>query len=264
MNPLRIPVMAGNWKMHKGIHDTGGFVRELVTTFKARETLTTEVVIAPVFTSLTVAIQAVWGSPVKVAAQNCHWQNSGAYTGEISAEMLREIGISHVILGHSERRALFGETDGTVAKRTRAALDEGLVPIVCIGEQLDQREADQTETVLTRQLSGALDGLHPEQVAGLMIAYEPVWAIGTGKVASTAQAQAAHAFIRGWLNTSFGTDTANAVRVLYGGSAKPGNVDELLACSDVDGCLIGGASLVEEDFLAMVDAAEKRLKSKSA
>ncbi len=260
MNPNRQPVMAGNWKMHKGLHDTGGSIRELVSLLKERGDIGTEVVLAPVFTSLTVATQAAWGSPVQIAAQNCHWEASGAYTGEIAAGMLREIGLSHVILGHSERRQYFGETDATVGQRTVAALQAGLIPIVCVGELLEAREAGETETVLERQLTGALGGLDAEQVAGLVIAYEPVWAIGTGKVATADQAQAAHCFIRGWLEKNHGADAANKVRILYGGSAKPSNVDELLDCPDVDGCLVGGASLEEELFFSMILAAEKRLK----
>ena len=260
MNPNRTPVMAGNWKMHKGLHDTGGFIRELVALLKEQGDIGTEVILAPVFTSLTVATQAAWGAPIQIAAQNCHWEASGAYTGEIAAGMLKEIGTSHVILGHSERRQYFGETDTTVGQRTIAALQADLVPIVCVGELLADREAENTEAVLERQLTGALGGLEADQVAGLIIAYEPVWAIGTGKVASTGQAQSAHRFVRGWLEKQYGADTAGAVRILYGGSAKPSNVDELLDCPDVDGCLIGGASLDEELFFSMVVAAEKRLK----
>ncbi|MBI5135990.1 MAG: triose-phosphate isomerase [Nitrospirae bacterium] len=258
MHPGRVPVMAGNWKMHKGIHDTGGFVRELAAQLKERGPIATQVIVAPVFTSLSVAQQAAWGSPIRVAAQNCHWEAAGAFTGEVAAAMLQEIGIGHVILGHSERRQHFGETDATVAGRTQAALAAGLVPIVCVGEVLAERQAGATEAVLARQLGGALGGLSAGQVAGLIIAYEPVWAIGTGQVATSAQAQAAHAFIRHWLDGRFGPGTAAATRILYGGSAKPDNVAELLDCPDVDGCLIGGASLREESFMAMVDAAEKR------
>ena len=256
MHPSRTAIMAGNWKMHKGIHETGGFMRELVDLLADRPELSTEVVIAPVSTSLAVAHQAAWGSPVKIAAQNCHWAESGAFTGEIAASMLSEIGLTHVIVGHSERRQYFGETDATVGGRTAAALGAGLIPIVCVGELLDERESGRTEAVLETQLSGALEGLDATQVGGLILAYEPVWAIGTGKVATTEQAQDAHAFIRAWVQKTFGAQSADAVRVLYGGSAKPGNVAELVACSDVDGCLIGGASLEAEPFVAMIDAAE--------
>jgi triosephosphate isomerase len=249
--------MAGNWKMHKGIHETGGFVRELVAAVKERGAAPAcEVVVAPVFTSLAVAHQAVWGSPIRVAAQNCHWEAHGAFTGEVAAAMLGEIGISHVILGHSERRQHFGETDATVGRRLAAALGEGLVPIVCIGETLEEREADQTEAVLSRQLDGALGDRTAEALAPMILAYEPVWAIGTGRVATTEQAQEAHAYVRSRVRERLGAGFGDALRILYGGSAKPGNVAELLACPDVDGCLVGGASLDGPDFLAMVDAAD--------
>ncbi|MFQ5507843.1 MAG: triose-phosphate isomerase [Leptospirillia bacterium] len=251
--------MAGNWKMHKGIHDTGGFVRELVDHLKERGGITTEMIIAPVFTSLTVAQQAAWGTPITIAAQNCHWETTGAFTGEVSAAMLAEIGISHVILGHSERRQYFGETDSTAGNRLKAALAAGLTPILCIGETLPEREEGDTETVLTRQLSVTLAGLDPDDLGNLILAYEPVWAIGTGKVATAEQAQEAHALIRNWLKGALGHGIDETSRILYGGSAKPGNVAELIACPDVDGCLIGGASLDGDAFFAMVDAAEQRL-----
>ena len=253
--PTRTPVMAGNWKMHKGIHETGGVVRELAEAFKKAEAITCEVVIAPVFTSLEVARQAAWGSPIQIAAQNCHWEESGAFTGEISAAMLAEIGITHVILGHSERRQYFGETDDTVNKRLQAALAAELVPIVCIGELLEQRKSGETEAVLEAQLAGALAGLDAAALAPMILAYEPVWAIGTGEVATESQAQAAHAFIRSWLEKQYDANLATATRILYGGSAKPDNVSGLLALPDVDGCLIGGASLSATTFLPMVAAA---------
>jgi triosephosphate isomerase len=254
--------MAGNWKMHMGIHASGGFSRTLVEMAKERNGLTCEVIVAPVATSLAVVHQAVWGSPINVAAQNCHWANQGAFTGEISAEMLKEIGLTHVILGHSERREYFGETDATVAQRTDAALAQGLIPIVCVGEVLAQRESGDTNTVLARQLAGTLEKVSAEQIGQLILAYEPVWAIGTGKVATSAQAQAAHSFIRAWLTERYG-DASAPTRILYGGSAKPGNVDELLDCPDVDGCLIGGASLDEDSFFTMIDAADKRVSQRN-
>jgi triosephosphate isomerase len=264
MDPRRTPVMAGNWKMHKGIHETGGFVRELVSALKEKGGAACEVVVAPVFTSLGVAHQAAWGSPVRVAAQNCHWAPEGAFTGEIAAPMLAEIGISHVILGHSERRQHFGETDASVGRRLGAALEVGLIPIVCIGETLEQREAGETEAVLSRNLEGALGAFAADRLETLVVAYEPVWAIGTGRVATAAQAQEAHAFIRGWVAKRFGREFAQALRILYGGSAKPDNVEELLACPDVDGCLIGGASLVAAAFLAMVASADAGFAALSA
>jgi len=262
MHRNRIPVMAGNWKMNMGIHASGGFTRTLVEMAKQRDTLTCEVIVAPVTTSLAVVQQAVWGSAIKVAAQNCHWAASGAYTGEISAEMLKETGLGHVILGHSERRQYFGETEATVGQRTQAAMKQGLVAIVCIGEVLGQRQSGETEAVLARQLDGALSEVDAAQLNLLILAYEPVWAIGTGQVATTEQAQAAHAFIRSWMTDRYGA-AGGDVRVLYGGSAKPANVDALLDCADVDGCLIGGASLDEDSFFAMIDAAETRLKGQA-
>jgi triosephosphate isomerase (TIM) len=255
VNARRTPVMAGNWKMHKGIHETGGFVRELVSHLKEHGGAACEVVVAPVFTSLGVAHQAAWGSPVKVAAQNCHWAPEGAFTGEVAAAMLAEIGISHVIIGHSERRQHFGETDQSVGQRLGAALDVGLIPIVCIGETLAEREGAKTEEVLTRNLEGALGAHAADRLGSLILAYEPVWAIGTGVVATAAQAQEAHAFVRGWVEGRLGGAFAGGVRILYGGSAKPDNVAELLACPDVDGCLVGGASLNAAAFLGMVDSA---------
>jgi len=262
VDPARTPVMAGNWKMHKGIHATGGFVRELVAALKERGAPPAcEVVVAPVFTSLAVAQQAAWGSPIRVAAQNCHWAAEGAFTGEVAASMLKETGITHVILGHSERRAHFGETDQTVGGRLTAALAEGLVPIVCIGETLDEREAGRTEAVLERQLDGALGALPADRLGTLVLAYEPVWAIGTGQVATVDQAQEAHAFVRSWLKARLGAGLAGACRVLYGGSANPGNVASLLACPDVDGALVGGASLAGATFLPMVEAADQGFRA---
>lgn len=258
MDRARTPVLAGNWKMHLGIHATGGYVRELVAALKEMpEPPACEVIVAPVFTSLAVAQQAAWGSPVRVAAQNCHWAPEGAFTGEVAAAMLGEMGITHVILGHSERRQHFGETDQTVAGRLAAALAEGLVPIVCIGETLAEREAGQTGAVLERQLEGALGAQPADRLGSLILAYEPVWAIGTGKVATTAQAQEAHACVRGWLRAKFGDGPAKSLRILYGGSANPGNVADLLACPDVDGALVGGASLKAATFLPMVEAADR-------
>ena len=258
MHPHRVPVLAGNWKLNKGLHETGGFVRELVAELKDREQLNCEVVIAPTFTSLAVAQQAVWGSPIKVAAQNCHWADSGAFTGEVSAEMLYELGISHVILGHSERRQYFAETDDTVAQRVTAALQNGLTVIACVGEVLEERESGQMEAVLLRQLDAILAATPKEIATELIVAYEPVWAIGTGKVATTEQAQEVHALLRTHIAEKWGDDIAQKIRILYGGSANPDNVADLLACADVDGALVGGASLVEDKFMAMIDVADQR------
>ena len=203
------------------------------------------------------------GSPIGLGGQNMHWEAGGAYTGEVSGAMLVDAGCTHVILGHSERRHGMGETDAQVNAKLKAALAARLIPIVCIGETKDERLGDQTEAVLAAQLTGSLAGLSPEQMAGTVLAYEPVWAIGTGLTATPEQAQAAHAFIRGRLAETFGEATAARVVVQYGGSVKPDNAAELLACPDIDGALVGGASLKASDFLAIVRAArdvrERRL-----
>ena len=195
------------------------------------------------------------GSPIGLGGQNMHWESGGAYTGEISGAMLVDAGCTHVILGHSERRHGMGETDAQVNAKLHAALAARLIPIVCIGETKDERLGDRTEAVLAAQLTGSLAGLSPEQMAGTVLAYEPVWAIGTGLTATPEQAQSAHAFIRGRLAEAFGEATAARVVVQYGGSVKPDNAAELLACPDIDGALVGGASLKAGDFLAIVRAA---------
>jgi len=208
--------------------------------------------IAPTFTSLSVVEQALSGSAVALGAQNLYWQDSGAFTGEVSAAMLRDAGCSHAIIGHSERRQYFGETEYTVAKKVSAAVAAGLKAVVCVGETLEQREAGTTAEVIERQVSGGLCELPADKYPNLIIAYEPVWAIGTGKTASPEQAQEIHCRIREMLSQVLTAEAAEATRILYGGSVKPGNVDELMACADVDGALVGGASLKAEDFLRIV------------
>jgi triosephosphate isomerase len=200
-------------------------------------------------------VAATAGTPIAVGAQNVHWEESGAFTGEISAAMLKEIPVEYVIVGHSERRQYFGETDETVAKRVKAALAKTITPIVCIGETLEQRDAGETNDVVKRQTAVALNGLSAEQAAKLVLAYEPVWAIGTGRTATPEQAQEVHAFLRTQLAAMFGDDVAETVRILYGGSMKPKNAAELLDQADIDGGLIGGASLVADDFLGIVTSA---------
>jgi triosephosphate isomerase len=195
-------------------------------------------------------------SPIGLGAQNMHWKPEGAYTGELSGAMLNDAGCTHVILGHSERRHGMGETDAQVNAKLHAALAVGLIPIVCIGETREEREANQTEDVVAGQLTGSLAALSAEQMAGVVLAYEPVWAIGTGLTATPEQAQAVHAFIRGWLSTQFGEATAARVVVQYGGSVKPDNAGELLSCPDIDGALVGGASLKDTDFLGIIRAAQ--------
>lgn len=249
---MRKRIIAGNWKMNKTVSEAADLakaVRAAMT--KATET---EVVLCPPFTALTAVAAEINGSSVRLGAQNMHWEEKGAYTGEVSAAMLRSAGCDYVILGHSERRQYFGESDESVNKKCQAALKAGLIPIVCVGETLAERQASTTEAVVERQVRGALQNLTAGQVAGLVIAYEPVWAIGTGVVATTEQAQQVHAFIRQLIGQLCGSDAAEAVRIQYGGSMKPDNAAQLLAQTDIDGGLIGGASLEAGPFLDIVYA----------
>jgi len=242
---LRKTVIAGNWKMNK----TRAEAKTLINEIKPlAESSACEVVVCVPFTDLETALEAVKGSNVKVGAQNVHFEKSGAFTGEISAEMLAELGVNYVVIGHSERRQYFGETDETVNKRTKAALAAGLIPIVCVGELLWEREAGITEEVVSRQIKLDLAGLTAEEVKKLVIAYEPVWAIGTGKTATSEQAGEACGLIRGVIAKLHGKNTADAVTIQYGGSMNAANAAELLAQADVDGGLIGGASLKSADF----------------
>ena len=211
-----------------------------------------DVLVAPAFTALSSVGDALRGSGVLLGAQNMHWEREGAFTGETSPTMLKQVGCTHVVLGHSERRHIFGESDDMVARKTRAAVDNGLTPIVCVGETLPERESNRTLEVVERQLERALRALTPDEASRAVVAYEPVWAIGTGRTATPAQAQEVHAFIRKLLSASHGQPAATAVRVLYGGSVKPDNVDGLMAEPDVDGALVGGACLKAESFLRIV------------
>jgi triosephosphate isomerase (TIM) len=238
---MRKPFIAGNWKMFKTVHETTVYVKELRSLVKDVNDVT--VVVAPPFTAVHAASEAARNSNVGVAAQNVYWEREGAFTGEISAGMIKEAGAEYVIVGHSERRTLFGETDATVNRRMMAALAGSLTPIVCIGETLDERERNETLTVLDRQIKEGLDGLTGDQVAELVLAYEPVWAIGTGRTATPAQAGEAHAHIRSRLRQWFGGTAADRCLVIYGGSVKPDNISALMAQTDVDGALVGGASL---------------------
>ena len=247
---MRKPFIAGNWKMFKTVHETTVYVKELRSLVKDVNDVT--VVVAPPFTAVHTAADAARNSTVAVAAQNVYWEREGAFTGEISAGMLKEAGAEYAIIGHSERRTLFGETDATVNRRMMAALAGSLTPIVCIGETLDQRERDETLSVLDRQIKDGLDGLTGAQVVALIIAYEPVWAIGTGRTASPAQAGDAHAHIRSRLRQWFGAPAADACLVIYGGSVKPDNIKDLMAQTDVDGALVGGASLDVRAFYDII------------
>jgi triosephosphate isomerase (TIM) len=240
--------ICGNWKMFKTSAEAAALVRELRT----RLNTTVQIAIAPPFTALAAAKSALQGSPIQLFAQNCHHEKQGAFTGEVSAPMLAELGCDGVILGHSERRQYFGETDEGVNKKLKAALEAGLHPIVCVGETLAEREGNKTWDVVSRQLRGALTDIPDEQVAKLTLAYEPVWAIGTGKTATTEQAQSAHQFIRRLVGTLFDETVARRVRIQYGGSVKPANAHDLMGQPDVDGALVGGASLEARSFADII------------
>ena len=246
----RTPILAGNWKMHGARAEAlalAGALANSVGTVSGRE-----VVIAPPYSALEPVKQLIAGTVIKLAAQNVHWEPKGAYTGEISVSMLHEAGCSHVIIGHSERRQLFGETNETVNRRLHAALHGGLVPIVCVGETLAEREADATAAVIARQIETAFQGVRSDQIAKCVIAYEPVWAIGTGRTATPGQAQEVHHAIRRQLVGLASETTSDAVRILYGGSVKPDNVDGLMMEPDIDGALVGGASLDPIAFARIV------------
>jgi len=250
----RKKLIAGNWKMNKTAGDALTLVREIVAA--VGKLTDVDVVVCPPFVALESAGRALEGSTVKLGAQNMHPEASGAFTGEISAGMLRALFATHVILGHSERRAYFGETDAFINQKVIAALKNQLRPILCVGETLAEREAGSTLKVVQTQLEAGLEGINKDQAASLVVAYEPVWAIGTGKVATTDQAQEVHAFIRGLLTKLFTEPVAQRVRILYGGSMKPANAPELLAQKDIDGGLIGGASLEARSFVDLIKAAE--------
>lgn len=247
----RTPIVAGNWKLNLGLQESAALAAALRDAGAARGGR--EVVVAPVFTAIDTVARALRGSDVKVAAQDVYWEEQGAFTGEVSATLLFDAGATAVIVGHSERRQLFAETDGSVNRKTLAVLRAGLLPIVCVGETLAEREAGKVEEVIGRQVRAALAGVAPEQVAGLALAYEPVWAIGTGRTATPAQANEVHAFVRGLISGAFGATVAARVRILYGGSVKPDNVDELMREPDIDGVLVGGAALQAASFLRIVN-----------
>ena len=249
---LRQAIIAGNWKMNKTRPEAKALIEELKP-IAAKATC--GVIICVPYTNLETAVELTKGTNIKVGAENVHFAKSGAYTGEISADMLTEIGVEYVIIGHSERRQYFGETDETVNKRTKAALAAGLKPIVCVGELLWERECNITEEVIARQIKLDLYDVSAEDVKKTIIAYEPVWAIGTGKTATSAQAQEVCAFIRATLAKLYSQEVADAVTIQYGGSMNPGNAAELVAQPDVDGGLIGGASLKAADFGVLLEAA---------
>jgi triosephosphate isomerase (TIM) len=247
---MRTPFIAANWKMYKTVLEAVAFVKELRKL--AKDLYDVEIVVAPPFTALRPAADAAHASNIGIAGQNLHWEREGAFTGEVSATMLKEAGAEYVIIGHSERRRLFGDTDETVNRKLAAAVQAHLTPIVCIGETLEERDASETMNVLDRQIKRGLDGLTADQVGGLVIAYEPVWAIGTGRNATPQQAREAHAHIRARVRQWFGGTAADQCHVIYGGSVKPDNIRELSSLEDVDGALVGGASLDLRSFLEIV------------
>jgi triosephosphate isomerase len=247
---MRIPFIAANWKMHKTVQEAVVFVKEFRSMVKDIDDV--EIVVAPAFTAVHAVAEAARNSAIGVAGQSLHWEREGAFTGEVSGQMLREAGAEYVIIGHSERRRLFGETDETVNRKLVAALSSKLTPIVCIGETLEERESNKTADVLDRQIKHGFDAMTSDQVGALVIAYEPVWAIGTGRNATAAQAAEAHAHIRGRLRQWFGAAAADHCHVIYGGSVKPDNIHELVVLPDVDGALVGGASLEVRGFFDIV------------
>jgi triosephosphate isomerase len=247
---MRTPVIAGNWKMNKSTSEARLLARAVRQ--KAGEVTHCQVVMAPPYTALQAVAEELKGSKIILAAQNVHWEAKGAFTGEISIPMLDEIGCGMVIVGHSERRQFFGETDESVNRRAKALLNSALQPILCIGETLAEREAGDYKKVITQQLAGGLDGLTVQNLLRIILAYEPVWAIGTGRTASPETAQEVHGAIRDWINQKYGSEAAQQVRILYGGSVKPDNISELMSQPDIDGALVGGACLEAESFLGII------------
>lgn len=247
---MRKPIIAGNWKMHKGIEETRQLLRELKDMEMSPEI---EVVVCPPFTSLSEAAELLVGTAIGLGAQNMHWERSGAYTGEISPCMLKEIGCKYVIIGHSERRQYFGETDEMVNFKVKSAFNHDLIPIVCVGENLEQRKNGETKSLVTNQVKKALEGLTEKQVERIVIAYEPIWAIGTGVSAKGEDANEVIKLIRDIIAGDFGKDISQKVRIQYGGSVKPGNIKEFMEQPEIDGALVGGASLKAVDFGAIVN-----------
>ncbi|MBO8168432.1 MAG: triose-phosphate isomerase [Thermoanaerobacteraceae bacterium] len=247
---MRTPIIAGNWKMHKNAAEGAALVEELKK--EVQDVTDVEVVVCPPFTTLAAAKKAAKGSNIKVGAQNMHWEEAGAYTGEISPAMLQELAVDYVIIGHSERRQYFNETDETVNRKVKTAFAYGFKPIVCVGETLEEREKGITQEVIEKQVKNGLADLAPADVANLVVAYEPIWAIGTGKTASSEDAEKVIAFIRLVVAGMYGDKQAEQMRIQYGGSVKPNNIKELMAQPNIDGALVGGASLKADSFAAIV------------
>ncbi len=247
---MRKPLIAGNWKLNKNITESESLARALVTDLA--DITETDIIIAPIFTALNRVAAIVDGSSIQLAAQNCYPQETGAFTGELSPTMLKDAGCGAIIIGHSERRQLMGETNEFINLKVHATLNSEMQVILCVGETLEERENEEMLEILTAQIKGGLVNVPAEKMQNLVVAYEPVWAIGTGKTASNEQAQEAHSFIRGLIQGLYSPETAEACRILYGGSVKPDNVDGLMAQADIDGALVGGASLKVEDFCRIV------------
>ena len=247
---LRRPLISGNWKMFKTGPEAVAFINALKDAVAGASDV--DIMIAPPFTALNQVAEAVAGTAIGLGAQNLHWESEGAYTGEISAQMLDAAGCGYVIIGHSERRQYFGETDQEINRKIDAASKAGLIPVFCIGETESQRDAGETFSVLDKQVKNGLEGLFSENLKTLVVAYEPVWAIGTGKTATKEQAQEVHAHLRKWFAETYGPEFAQGLRILYGGSVKPSNVKDLMAMEDIDGALVGGASLDPDSFSRLV------------
>ena len=248
---MRRPVITGNWKMYKTQAETVAFFQAFRPLVAASQHC--DIIVSPPFTALAVAVEAARGTAIGIAAQNVHWEREGAFTGEVSPQMLLELGCRGVIIGHSERRQYFAETDESVNRKTKAALEAGLAPIVCIGETLSEREADRTHSVLKRQFEDGLAALTGAQFSRILVAYEPVWAIGTGRTATPELAADTHGYIRELAASQFTSELASRLRILYGGSVKPGNISDLMAQLDIDGALVGGASLDPQSFAKIVN-----------
>ncbi len=246
----RTPFIAGNWKMYKTGPEAVSSARQLAELCKDRNGV--EVMIAPVFPALPLVSEALSGSSIKTGAQNLHFEKQGAFTGEVSADMIRAAGAEYVIIGHSERRQYFGETDASVCRKIRAAIDAGLKPILCIGETETQRDQEKTFLILDKQVSDGLKGFGPDELKDLVLAYEPVWAIGTGKTARVEQVEEVHRYLRALMSRLFSMDFSSRIRILYGGSVKPENAGELMGIEDVDGALVGGASLDPAQFIRII------------
>ncbi|MDD2431481.1 MAG: triose-phosphate isomerase [Firmicutes bacterium] len=247
---MRTPIIAGNWKMNNTVEEALSLVRELKETLN--DVKDREVVVCPSFTALYAVANELKGTNLKLGAQNCYFEDEGAYTGEISPVMLKDLGVEYVVIGHSERRTYFNENDDLVNKKAKALLQKGLKPIICVGETLEQREAGETETLVRKQVFRDLDGIEPYQLKDVVIAYEPIWAIGTGKTATSQEANRVIALIRATIKEMYSEKEANTLRIQYGGSVKPGNAKDLMNQRDIDGALVGGASLKAESFEAIV------------